>query len=126
MDKTSTLRKSREGAGLWLYKIVAGLFIVILLGVHLVVNHLVAPEGLLTYTDVIRYYTNPIIPIMEILFLVVVISHALVGLRGIILDLNPPDRLVKALDVLFLLAGAGFTVYGVWLVWVIVQRGTGL
>lgn len=126
MSQISTLRKSREGAGLWLFKIVAGMLIVVLLGVHLIVNHLVAPEGLLTYADIVQYYTIPIVPIMEILFLVVVVSHALVGLRSIVLDLNPPDGLVKSMDWLLWLVGIAATVYGVWLVWVIVQRGAGL
>ena len=126
MNQPSAIRKSREGAWLWLFKIIAGLLIVVLLGVHFIVNHLVAPEGLLTYADVILYYTNPLIPVMEIIFLVVVIAHSLVGLRSIVLDMNPPVRLLKAIDWVFLLAGIGFSVYGIWLVWVIVQRGAGL
>ena len=92
MIDTPSVPKPREGAWLWLYKIVAGLFIVVLLGVHFIVNHLVAPEGLLSYNDVVRYYTNPIVPVMEIAFLIFVISHALVGLRSILLDLNPSDK----------------------------------
>jgi succinate dehydrogenase / fumarate reductase membrane anchor subunit len=126
MNQASVLRKSREGAGLWLFKIAAGLLIVVLLGVHFVINHLVAPEGLLTYADVVRYYAIPFVPFMEILFLVVVIAHALVGLRSILLDLNPPVGLIKVIDGLFWLAGIGFTVYGVWLVWVIAQQSAGL
>jgi succinate dehydrogenase / fumarate reductase membrane anchor subunit len=126
MNQPSAVRKSREGAWLWLFKIVAGLLIVVLLGVHFVVNHLVAPEGLLTYADVVRYYTNPVVPAMEVIFLVVVIAHALVGLRSIVLDMNPPVRLLKAIDAAFILAGIGFTIYGIWLVVVIVGRGTAL
>lgn len=115
MLETPSVPKPREGAWLWLFKIVAGLFIVILLGVHFVINHLVAPTGLLTYADVVAYYKVPIVPIMEGFFLVFVISHALVGLRSILLDLNPSDRLLKAVDILFWLAGAGFSLYGIWL-----------
>ncbi len=116
----------REGSWLWLYKIVAGVLIVILLGVHFVVNHLVAPSGLLNYADVVRYYTVPFVPFMEVLFLILVISHALIGLRSIILDLNPPYRLLRVIDIVFIIAGVVFSVYGTWLVWVIVQRGQGL
>ncbi len=115
MLEIPSVPKPREGAWLWLFKIVAGLFIVILLGVHFVINHLVAPTGLLTYADVVAYYKVPIVPIMEGFFLVFVISHALVGLRSILLDLNPSDRLLKAVDILFWLAGAGFSLYGIWL-----------
>lgn len=126
MIETPSVPKPREGTWLWLFKIVAGLMIVILLGIHFVVNHLVAPTGLLTYADVVRYYTVPFVPVMEILFLVFVIAHALVGLRGILLDLNPSDAVLRAADILFILIGAGFSIYGIWLVWAIVQQGRAL
>ncbi len=123
MIDTPSVPKPREGTWLWLFKIIAGLLIVVLLGVHFVINHLVAPTGLLTYADVIRYYQTPIVPIMEIFFLIFVVSHALVGLRGILLDLNPSDALLKGMDILFWLVGSGFIIYGVWLVVVIQQKG---
>jgi len=121
---TTPTPKMREGAWLWLFKIFAGLMIVVLLGIHFVVNHLVAPGGLLSYADVIRYYQNPIIPIMEILFLAFVVSHALVGLRSIILDLNPPDQFLRVLDIVLIIAGAGAIIYGIWLALKIASMGT--
>lgn len=123
MIKTPEITRRREGAGLWLFKIIAGLLIVVLLGVHFLVNHLLAPEGLLSYAEIVRYYTNPIVPIMEVAFLVVVIAHALVGLRSILLDLNPSERVLRIANVTFWFAGVVFSAYGIWLVWVIVQRG---
>lgn len=126
MLETPSIPKPREGAWLWLYKIIAGLLIVVLLGVHFIVNHLIAPEGLLTYQEVVQYYTHPIVPIMEIAFLIFVVSHALVGLRSILLDLNPSEKLLKYLDGILVLAGAGSIIYGIWLIVVIVQRGNAL
>lgn len=117
--------KSREGAWLWMFKIAAGILIVILLAVHFIVNHLVAPNGLLTYDDVLRYYQAPIVPAMEIIFLVFVVSHALVGMRSIVLDLNPSNTVLRWIDRIFMLVGAGFIAYGIWLVVVIVQKGSG-
>jgi len=122
MLDTPSIPKAREGAGLWLFKIIAGLLIVALLGLHFIVNHLVAPGGLLSYADVVQYYDNPVIPIVEILFLIFVVSHALVGMRSIFLDLNPSDRILKAADVLLWLVGSVSIVYGIWLVMVIVQK----
>ena len=126
MVETSSVPKSHEGAWLWLYKMIAGGLIVVLLGVHFIINHLVAPEGLLNYNDILRYYTNPIVPVMEIAFLIFVISHALIGLRSIIMDLNPSARLLHTIDIIFWVAGVAFTIYGIWLVVVIVQRGMAL
>ena len=36
----------------------------------------------------IAYYANPLIPVMEGVFLIFVVIHALLGMRGIILDQN--------------------------------------
>lgn len=126
MLDTPSVPKNREGAWLWLFKIVAGLVIVILLGVHFLVNHLIAPEGLLTYQEVVQYYTNPIVPIMEGVFLVFVVSHALLGLRSILLDLNPSEKLLKIMNVILVVVGVVSITYGIWLLTVIVQRGSAL
>jgi succinate dehydrogenase / fumarate reductase membrane anchor subunit len=120
---TRSTPKSREGGWLWLYKIFAGVMIVVVLGIHLVVNHLVAPAGLLSWAEVVQYYQNPLIPIMEGFFLVFVISHALIGLRSILLDLNPSDGLLRAVDILFWVVGVGFTIYGIWLLWAVARQG---
>ncbi len=115
--------KARESTWLWLFKIVAGVLIIVLLFIHFIVNHLVAPNGLLSYTDVIQYYTNPIIPIMEVTFLAFVVSHSLVGLRGILLDLNPSDKLLGWIDAVLMVVGVGAVGYGIWLIAVIVAKG---
>jgi len=120
---SATKPKSRENAGLWLLKIVLGPLILVLLGLHFVVNHLVAPGGLLSWADVVAYYQNPIIPAIEIVFLITVVMHALLGLRSIILDLNPTVRLLKGLDGLFLLVGLVAIGYGIWLVTAIIAFG---
>lgn len=117
-------RRASERAWLWLAKIVTGVMIFVLLIIHLVVNHLVAQGGLLTYNDVLTYYANPIIPAMEAVFLVFVVSHALLGVRGIVLDLNPPPRLVRALDIGLIIFGSTAIVYGLWLLIVLATRAT--
>ena len=119
MIDTPSVPKPRESTWLWLFKIISGLLIVVFLGIHFVVNHLLAPQGLLTYEEVILYFKNPIVPVMEVLFLVFVIAHSLTGLRSIFLDLNPSDKLLRVVDIVFIVAGVGFAVYGIWLAWVI-------
>lgn len=121
--ETVSNQKPREGTALWLLKILGGFLIVFLLGLHFVVNHLVAPNGLLSWSEVVRYYQNPIIPIIEGIFLVVVIAHSLIGLRGIILDLNPSDRVLRIVDVLFLTVGTAAAIYGIWLLTVVASFG---
>ncbi len=115
--------RSSENTWLWMIKIITGPLLVILLFIHLLVNHFLGQTGLLTYADVVAYYRNPIIPIMEILFLATVVTHSLIGLRGILLDLNPARRFLKVIDWGFILAGIAALTYGVWLVLVIVSKG---
>lgn len=118
-----SLPKRNEGAARWLIKIVAGLFIVVLLGIHFVVNHLVAPGGLLTYADIVKYYQNPIVVIMEITFLIVVVIHSFLGLRSIILDLNPSRNVLKVTNYFLLILGAASITYGIWLALTVAGRG---
>ncbi len=122
MDNASS-SSPRENYLIWGIKILAGLFILVFLGIHFVVNHLVAPGGLLTYADILAYYQNPIIPIMEICFLVFVVIHALLGLRSILLDLHPPARFAKPIDIAFVVIGVSMIVYGAWLIFEVVQLG---
>jgi succinate dehydrogenase hydrophobic anchor subunit len=122
MMEIPSVPKPREGAWLWMFKIFAGLMIVIILAIHLIVNHLVAPSGLLSYEDVVRYYNSPLIVVMEIIFLVFVVSHALVGMRSILLDLNPSDRILRLADVFMIGLGTVSIAYGTWLALVIASR----
>ena len=121
--ESPTLKKNTENGILWLCKVVAGLVIILLLGIHYLVNHLIYPNGLLSYSDIIKYYTNPIIPIMEFVFLVIVLAHAALGVRSIFLDLNPSVKSLRIINriINFMVTCAG--IYGIWLIILIVRRG---
>jgi succinate dehydrogenase hydrophobic anchor subunit len=123
MLNEKSVPKTGENVWIWLLKIVTGVLVIALLFTHLVVNHLVAPEGLLTYQEVVAYLSNPWVAVMEMSFLVIVVSHALVGTRSIILDLNPSRSMLRWLDGLFTLVGIASVVYGVWLIQVIISQG---
>jgi succinate dehydrogenase hydrophobic anchor subunit len=124
MEKTFYGLKSGEGTWLWLAKILSGALVAIILFIHLVVNHLVAPNGLLSYAEILKYYQNPIIPVMEILFVCLAVPHALIGLRGIILDLKPTRAILNGINWLFTIVGAVAIIYGIWLILTIVSAGT--
>ncbi|MCU0489510.1 MAG: hypothetical protein MUE67_11230 [Anaerolineales bacterium] len=124
MIETKSVPKSGEGSGLWLIKILTGALVIIILAVHFWVNHLLGSmAGLLTYEEVVAYYAkNLFIPIMEGLFVTVVVSHSLLGLRSIILDMHPSRKTLSIVNWAFLIGGAGFIIYGIWLITVIVGR----
>ncbi len=116
-------QKPLEASGLWLLKLISGAFIIFFIALHFIVNHLVATGGLLSYADVIKYYQNPAIPIIEGLFLIFVIGHSLLGLRGIILDLKISRSSMRIIDTILLIVGIVAVVYGIWLLWTIVSMG---
>jgi succinate dehydrogenase / fumarate reductase membrane anchor subunit len=122
-DGFNTSPRSGEGAGLWFLKILSGLLIIVVLMIHLVVNHLIVEGGLLSYADVVAYYQTWIVPIMEVFFLVFVVSHAMMGLRSVLMDLRPSNKMLKVINWVLTLVGVTAIVYGTWLVIIITQRG---
>ena len=122
MATIQTTPKSGENVWLWLIKILSGLGIVILLLIHLIVNHLTAAEGLLSHSDVVAYYMNPLIVFMEAVFLMLVVSHSLIGLRSIILDLKPAHSVRRLVDGALVLVGIISTVYGIWLLQAVITQ----
>jgi succinate dehydrogenase hydrophobic anchor subunit len=106
----------------WLIQAGLGVMLVILLTIHLVVNHWAAPHGLLTYADIIRYYDIPGIAWMETIFLITVTVHCLLGLHSILLDLNLSATVTRTATWLLKLFALTAILYGVWLTRVIVSR----
>lgn len=119
---TNTTSKPTENVWLWLLKITSGVLILVILVIHLIVNHFTAPSGLLSYAEVVAYYQNPLIPIMEGFFLVFVVVHSLLGLRSILLDLKPSRTLLSVIDSVLTLFGAAAIIYGIFLLLAVVAR----
>lgn len=114
--------RAGENGWLWLAKILTGLLVIVVLFIHLVVNHLVVEGGLMSYADVIRYLSTPGIAIMEVFFLVVVVTHSLIGLRSILTDLEFGRRNSRVIDPLLSIVGVVAIVYGIWLMVTILRQ----
>jgi len=106
--------KVGENSKLWIAKVLAGVLIIFVLGLHLYINHLVAPGGLLSWQDVVLYYQNPVVPILEGLFLFLVLGHAALGVRSITLDLNLSPRKQSIIDWIIIVVTVTFLAYGLW------------
>jgi succinate dehydrogenase / fumarate reductase membrane anchor subunit len=119
-------RRPGENTWIWLIKIATGPLLVLVIGLHFAVNHYMGSmsSGLMTYEDVIAYYQNPIIPIIEIVFLATVVTHCLIGLRGIILDMNPSRSILKVVTWLMVVLGVFSVGYGIWLAFAIASQGS--
>jgi succinate dehydrogenase hydrophobic anchor subunit len=115
-----------ENTWTWLLKIATGPLLLIVLILHFTVNHYMGslPSGLMTYDDVIRYFQNPVIVAVEILFLVTVVTHSLLGFHGILLDMHPPRTLLVISTWLHVIIGISAVVYGIWLALTIASLGS--
>lgn len=69
----------------------------------------------------VAYLRTPIILVLEVLFLIVVTSHALLGVRAILLDLGPSDGVEKRLSQVLTVLGVLTVGYGLWLTWIIIR-----
>lgn len=115
MDRAISQPKTGETTWLWLLKILTGVLVVLILTIHLIVQHLVNPDGLLTFQQVVQWVSNPWVALMEGTFVVLVIIHALLGVRSVILDLHPSQGVLRILDLIFIVLGIVGIVYGFWL-----------
>src|SRR5271165_7053914 len=89
----------------WLWQVFTGVGLVILLGLHFIANHFIAKGGLRNFADVVAYLRTPLILVLEVLFLVCETTHALLGVRAILLDFGLSERAEKRL-------GQGLTAAG--------------
>jgi succinate dehydrogenase / fumarate reductase membrane anchor subunit len=123
LEPNSPLAPPARPTTAWIWQAITGAALIVLLAVHMVANHFVVEGGLREYADVVAYLRNPLILIVEALFLVVVTAHAVLGLRAVVLDLGLSDRAETWATRLGWLAGALTVAYGLWLTWVITRSG---
>ena len=105
----------------WYWQVFTGIALLLLLGLHFIANHFIAKGGLRDFADVVSYLRNPVILVFEVLFLVVVTIHAMLGVRSIVLDFGISDRAEKRLAQALTVVGVLTVGYGLWLTWVIIH-----
>ena len=98
----------------WIWQASTGLLLVILLGVHIFANHF-SEGGLLSYDQVVRHLSNPLILLMEVAFLGTVIFHALAGVRAILLDTGISQDADRKLVRILSMVGVLMFLYGSWI-----------
>jgi len=115
----------RNGPGRsWVATTVSGVALLLLLGVHMVANHFVVRSvgGLRSYRQVLEYMRHPAIFTIESLFLLVVTVHAMLGLRGIVLDLDPSRRAQRWIEFGLTVLGVLTLAYGYFLIGTLASR----
>lgn len=100
--------------GWWGWQAVSGLVLLVVLSVHLIVNHFAA-GGLLTYQQIVAYLSNPWVLGLEIVFLVTVTFHALAGIRSLVLDTGISQAKARQVTAVLVVLGIAMIAYGLWL-----------
>jgi len=113
--------KEPKASSSWLWQVITGVGLVFLLGLHFIANHFIVKGGLRDFANVVSYLRNPIILVLEVLFLVVVTAHAMLGVRAIVTDFGLSDRIEKRLSQALTVIGVLTVVYGLWLTWIIIH-----
>ena len=108
----------------WWWTVGTGAALVLLALVHIVAHHFIVdePGGLRTYDQILDYIANPVILALEAVFLVTVTIHAMLGLRGVLLDLDPSPRARLWLDRALWGLGSVTATYGLFLLIMLASR----
>ena len=115
-----TPRSARE----WRLTALTGVALLALVTVHMVAHHFVVEEigGLRDYDRVLEYISNPVIFTIEAFFLLFVTVHALLGVRGVLYDLDPSPGLRRWIDRGLVVLGLATIAYGYFLIGTLASR----
>jgi succinate dehydrogenase hydrophobic anchor subunit len=108
----------------WRWTALTGVALLVLVTIHMVAHHFVveAVGGLRTYQHVLDYVANPVIFVIESIFLVVVTIHAMLGLRSVLFDFGLSDRSKQLVSKGLVVLGVVTVAYGFMLVAVLASR----
>jgi succinate dehydrogenase / fumarate reductase membrane anchor subunit len=113
----------RASSWSWILQALTGALLLVLLGLHMVVQHFVVEGGLRNYEQVVQYLSNPFVFFLEVAFLIVVTWNALPGVRAILLDLGLKPATERNLSTALTIIGVLTIAYGIWLSATIVSQG---
>jgi len=114
---------SARGVPAFVGQVVSGAALIVLLGLHMIAQHFVVPTGLRYYADVIAWLANPVVVVLEVLFLLFVTYHAMLGVRAILFDFGFAERTERRITAALWVVGAVTIVYGVVLFAAIINAG---
>jgi succinate dehydrogenase hydrophobic anchor subunit len=122
-ERIGTERRGRQTL-VWRATASTGVALVALITAHMFAHHFVVQGtgGLRSYQQVLEYVANPLIFTIELLFLVVVSVHAMLGLRSVLFDLATGARARAWISRGLVVLGAVTVAYGVALVVTLASR----
>jgi len=117
---TRTPRSARE----WRITALTGVALLLLVTIHMVAHHFVVEDvgGLRDYDQVLEYISTPVIITIEAFFLLFVTVHALLGVRGVLYDLDPSPGARRWIDRGLVVLGLATIAYGYFLIGTLASR----
>jgi succinate dehydrogenase hydrophobic anchor subunit len=108
----------------WRWTAFTGIALLVLVTIHMIAHHFVVESigGLRTYRQILDYIANPVMFTIECTFLVVVTIHAMLGLRGVLFDLNFGARARTRINRGLVALGALTIAYGLALIGTLASR----
>lgn len=103
----------------WLWQVMTGIGLLILLGFHLIAQHFIVKGGLRDFADVVTYLRNPVVLVFEVLFLICVATHAMLGVRAILLDFGFSERVERRVSQVLTGVGIATVAYGLLITWAV-------
>ena len=119
----SEAQPARGGSLAWIFQVISGVLLVLLLGAHIVTQHFVVKGGLRDYAQVLSYLSNPVVLAVESLFVIVLIWHAMLGLRAVLLDFGFGPRGQALITRGVVALGAVTAAYSFWLIATLAAKG---
>ncbi|MBP1610375.1 MAG: hypothetical protein H6Q04_2610 [Acidobacteria bacterium] len=107
----------------WSWHMVAGVIILVLLGLHMVTMHMGGLTGLFVADRTLESVAEPnsqardallSMTFMYVVLLGIALFHGLYGLRTILFELTLKPATEKVISALLLIAGLGLFVFGTW------------
>ena len=123
-SRHAAARPEGRSARVWWWTVGTGAALLVLVTVHMVAHHFIVDEigGLRTYRQILDYIGNPVIFVIESALLVTVTIHAMLGLRGVLLDLDLGPRARRRVDAVLWTLGSATAGYGLILLVVLASR----
>jgi len=123
-DSPARVDRRGRSARAWRWSAGTGLALVVLATLHIVAQHFVVHQkgGLRTYGEVLSYIANPVIFVLESAFLFAVTIHAMLGIRGVLHDLDLSPRTERRLDRGLWVLGTVTVAYGMALLTTLAVR----
>ena len=123
-DPPAGVYRRERSARVWHWTAGSGMALVALATLHIIAQHFVVHQkgGLRTYAEVLSYIGNPVIFVLEAGFVFVVTIHAMLGIRGILHDLDLGPRSRRRLDLALWVIGTVTVAYGMALLITLAAR----